>query len=118
MKYFWFTGYNCPEKHKHHKQMMNNLSCSEILTHSLTLQDSIQSKVQKGGTQGIKESNYRVDVIFKSVCSLLTREKQDPKDTSCNELSAAIPNESSHTEYIPKITVAIPSALKPIDEVL
>ena len=31
---------------------------------------------------------------------------------------AATPNESSHTEYIPKITVVIPRVLKPIDEVL
>ena len=30
----------------------------------------------------------------------------------------ATPNESSHTEYIPKITIAIPSVLKPVDEVL
>ena len=32
--------------------------------------------------------------------------------------SAATPYESSHTGHIPKITVAIPSVLKPIDEVL
>ena len=38
-----FTGYNCPENHKHRKQTMNNLSHTEILAHSLALQDSLQA---------------------------------------------------------------------------
>ena len=38
-----FIGYNCPEKHKHRKRTMNNLRCTEILEHSLALQQSLQA---------------------------------------------------------------------------
>ena len=38
-----FSGYNCPEKHKHHKRALENLRASELRSHSLALQDMLQA---------------------------------------------------------------------------
>ena len=38
-----FSGYNCPQAHKHRKHTKGNLSCSEISQHALVLQDNLQA---------------------------------------------------------------------------
>lgn len=59
--FFRFTGYNCPEKHKHRKRRMNNLiSGYEIFAYSLALQGNLQASWFKkvAYIQGIEGSNY------------------------------------------------------------
>ena len=115
----WFIGYNCPEKHKHCKRRMNNLSRSEILAHSLALQDSLQASwFKKEAYKELKEVTTELMSSLNVYAAYLQEKNKIQKIHHAMNCRAATPNESSHTEYIPKITVAIPSVLKPIDEVL
>ena len=114
-----FTGYNCPEKHKHRKRTMDNLSRSEILAHSLALQDSLQSSwFKKEAYKELKKVTTELMSSLNLYAAYLQEKNKVQKIHHAMNCPTATPNESSHTEYIPKITVAIPSALKPIDEVL
>ena len=96
---------------------MDNLSCSEILAHSLVLQDSLQANwFKKEAYKELKEVTTKLMLSLNDYAAYLQEIQKIHHAMNC---LAAIPNESSHTEYIPEITVAIPSVLKPIiDEVL
>ena len=60
-----FTGYNRPEVHKHRKRERGNLSQTQLRTHSLTLQECLQSSwFRKDQFKGLKEA------IEGIVCSL------------------------------------------------
>ena len=60
-----FTGYNCPESHKHRKRSKENLSRSELCILTLALQDNLQ-------ISSFKKDSYKVlrEAIEKLTSSL------------------------------------------------
>ena len=111
-----FTGYNRPEAHKHRKRARGNLSRSELRTHALALQDSLQASwFQKDHMKVLKEVTEGLVSTLNAYATYLQEKNKSQKLHHAMNCPAATPSDSSHLEYLPKI-VTVSTALQPIVE--
>ena len=111
-----FTGYNCPEAHKHRKRGRGNLSMTQLRTHSLTLQECLQSSwFKKEHFKGLKEATESIVCSLSTYSAYLVEKNKSQKLHHLLNSPAASPCDSSHLEHLPR-QLRLQSSLKPIDE--
>ena len=112
-----FNGYNCPQVHKHRKCTKGNLTCSEISRHSLVLQDNLQASwFKKDCYKALRDATEDLMGSLSSYAAYLKKSKSQ-KVHHQSDTPSVTPSDSSHLEYLSKITQR-PTSLGPIEDEL
>ena len=110
-----FSGYNCPEKHKHRKRVLENLRASELRSHSLILQDILQASwFHKQSFTTLKEATEGLMVSLKSYAFFLQEKVKYQKLHHLMSQPSALQDDSSHIHYLPKSSKPTPSHPKTV----
>ena len=113
-----FMGYNCPEAHKHRKRARGNLSMAQLRTHSLLLQDCLQSSwFKKEQFKALKEATEGVVATLSAYSAYLHEKNKSQKLHHALSSPGASPCDSSHLQHLPRLP-SVPSNLQPVDKVL
>ena len=98
-----FSGYNCPERHKHRKRALENLRASELLSYLLSLEDVLQASwFQKESFAALREATEGLMVSLNSYASYLHDKVKYQKIHHQMSQPSALQDDSSHTQYLPK----------------
>ena len=116
-----FSGYNCPEKHKHRKRELENLRSSELRSHSLSLQDLLQASwFQRECFKQLKQATEDLMMSLNSYAEHLQEKVKYQK--LHHQLNTVQPsplcNDTSHVKFIPKASTPTQSSLVPLQDVL
>ena len=113
-----FSGYNCPKAHKHQKRTKGNLSMAQLRTHSLALQDCLQSSwFRKEQFKELKEAVEGVVATLSVYTAYLQDKNKSQKLHHLLSCPASSPSDSSHLQLLPQL-LKILSNLQPVDSAL
>ena len=111
-----FSGYNCPEKHKHRKRTLENLRASELRSHLLSLQGIPQASwFRKESFTALREAT---EDLMVSLNSFLHEKVKCQKIHHQMSQPSPLQDDSFHIQYLPKSFVPTPTSLLPLQEVL
>lgn len=104
-----FTGYNCPEKHKHRKRTRDNLLSSEMNSHSLTLCDFVQASwFKKDQFKQLRKATEDLMVCLQSYASFLQEKLKLKHQKLLHNTSITMLEDSSHIDHIQKSSRTVP----------
>jgi hypothetical protein len=97
-----FNHYNCPEKYKHRKRTKGNLCSSVLSAHVAAVHDCLQSSwMKKAQFKGLYDVTEELVATLNAYISFLLEKAKYQK--MHHEMRSVSPNDSSCTEFIPKV---------------
>ena len=115
-----FSGYHCPEKHKHRQRALENLQSSELRSHSLSLQDLLQAKwFQRECFKPLKQATEGLMMSLNSYAEYLQEKvKYQKLHHQLTMQLSTLCNDTSHEKFVPKASTPTQSSLVPLQDVL